>query len=147
MATTKQTEKKVFVNLGIVPVRNSQGVIVLTQKYIVMREKFAKYMQAQFSSETPKSAPVRITKGKLAGRLKQVEYKATISGVKYEFGYYSNAPIVKNPKIPVKVTWVPVHVPKGLSTKEFLKSFLLKITKKPQFIRMPSGKSTRLADV
>jgi hypothetical protein len=137
MAKVKQ--KNAYFDIGIVPIRQNGNKIVETHKYIVLPVRFAIYMRIPVVIEPPPPKVVLIKKGKLAGRSRSVQYSGKVSGVQYELGY-------TDPKQASGVKWIPIHVPRGLSTKEFLKVITAKIPKKPQFIRMPSGKSTRLTD-
>jgi hypothetical protein len=148
MATTKQPLKKAIISLGALPAKNSVGVLVTEPRYVVMAERFAKYIGATFSTEAPKSKSVQIKKGKRAGRLSNREFVAKSSGTKYEFGYYDGtATSVQDPKRSRKIKWVPVRVPKGIPLKVFLKIFMTKITRKPAFLKTPSGVSTRFNNV
>jgi hypothetical protein len=145
MAKTKL--KNAYFDIGVVPIRTNSNKIVPTHKYIVLPERFARYLQVPVVTEPPKARTVIITRGKLKGRTKQVEFQSKISGIKYELGYYNGvAASTTDPKRGVKIKWIPIHIPRGLSSKEFLKVITTKIPRKPQFIRMPSGKSTRLTD-
>jgi hypothetical protein len=81
----------------------------------------------------------------LAGRTKQIQFSGKVAGIKYELGYYNGlAPATANKKAEIRIKWIPIHIPRGLGTKEFLKVIIDKIPRKPQFLKMPSGKSTRL---
>jgi hypothetical protein len=95
----------------------------------------------------PKAKTVTITRGKLKGRTKQVEFQTKISGIKYEIGYYNGiATSLADPKRGIKIKWIPIHISRGMSTKGFMEVIKTKIPRKPQFLRMPSGISIRLTD-
>jgi hypothetical protein len=148
MATTKTSSKNAFISLGILPAKNAQGAIISKTKYIVIPERFAKYMGAQYTSETPKGQVVATKRGKRAGRFSSREFAAKMSGAIYEFGYYdgTGTSLSSSPG-GRKIKWIPVHVPRGISLKVFLKIFMTKITRKPHFIKTPSGMSTRFNNV
>lgn len=148
MATNKQQTKNAFVNLGPVGKKNLDGIFESIDRYIVLRERFAKFIGATYSTQTPPPKKVTIKKGKLAGRIKFVEYSGKISGRKYEFGYYDDkVPILKGPRGKRKIVWIPIHVPAYISTSTFLQLFMPKVLKKPVFLKTPDGKSSRFNNV
>jgi hypothetical protein len=144
MATAKIAKTNAFIDLGIIDVRNNKGAIVKIHKYIVLPERFAKYMAATYTTQTPEAIKLKVTRGKLAGRNISKEFVAKVSGRKYEFGYYDGtATSVSGAKGTRKIKWIPVHVPRGITLFVFLKVFLPKIARKPHFIKTPEGVSTR----
>lgn len=148
MAETKKTTKNVFISIGLVGSKLLDGTSISIERYIVMSEKFATYIGATFQSATPPARKVTIKKGKLAGRIKSIEYSGTVSGRKYHLGYYDDkVPVLKKASSRRKIVWVPVHVPRFISTALFLKLFIPKITKKPVFLKTPDGMSTRFTNV
>jgi hypothetical protein len=148
MATTKEITKNAFISLGLIGSKLSDGTFFSTERFIVIPERFAKYLGAAYTTVTPPPRKVTIKKGKLAGRIKSVEYSGKLSGRKYHFGYFDDkVPILKGPKGKRKIVWIPIHVPRYVATQTFLKLFLPHITKKPAFLRTPDGVTTRFNNV
>ena len=83
----------------------------------------------------------------IKGRTKQVEFQTKISGIKYELGYYNGLKTsLADPKRGIAIKWISIHIPRGMSTKGFIEIIKTKIPRKPQFLKMPSGKTVRLTD-
>ena len=146
MATTKMTNTTAFIDLGLVDCNKGKGVIAPAHKYIVIPERFAKYMSATYTTKTPESKTVQVKKGKLTGRQIKREFTAKLSGRKYEFGYYTTSASGFGSK-GRQIKWIPVHVPREITLFVFLKAFLPKIAKKPAFLKTPDGVSTRFTNV
>jgi hypothetical protein len=146
MATTKTTNTTAFIDLGLVDCNIGKGVIEKRHKYIVIPERFAKYMSAVYSAKQPESKTVQVKKGKLAGRQVKREFAAKLSGRKYQFGYHTTSARSFGSK-GRSIKWIPVHVPREITLFVFLKAFMPKIAKKPAFIMTPEGVSTRFISV
>jgi hypothetical protein len=146
MATTKTTNTKAFINLGLVDCNTGKGVIAKKQKYIAIPERFAKYMSATYSTKQPEGTTVQVKKGKLSGRQVKREFAAKLSGRKYEFGYSTPGAGSFGSKRS-SIRWIPVHVPRDITLFVFLKAFIPKLGKKPAFIKTPEGVSTRFISV
>jgi hypothetical protein len=147
MATPTTKSNKVFVNGGKFPVRQDDGKILQLDRIIVISEDFAKFVGANYTVAAPKPREILIKKGKLAGRKIKREHSVKISGTKYELGYYQGAPVKKGATRTVaKIKWIPIHIPSDLTLRSFLRIVTTKFSKKPAFIRMPSGKSTRFVN-
>jgi hypothetical protein len=144
MATTKTANKNAFIDLGVIDVTGKKGVVVKAHKYIVIPERFAKYMSATHTTTPPASRKLEFKRGQLTGRTITREFVAKLSGRKYEFGYYDGTKTsVTGDKGTRKIKWIPVHVPRGITLFVFLKAFIPKIARKPHFIKTPEGVSTR----
>ena len=138
--------KNAYFDVGVVPI-TILGKLVQKQKYIVLPERFARYIQIPVVTTPPQAKTVTITKGKLKGRTKQVEFQTKISGIKYELGYYNGLKTsLADPKRGIAIKWISIHIPRGMSTKGFIEIIKTKIPRKPQFLKMPSGKTVRLTD-
>jgi hypothetical protein len=144
----KVKEQNAYFDIGVVPIKNNLNKAVAIQKYIVLPKRFAIFLKIPVVTTPPAPRTITITKGRLAGRTRQVEFSGKVSGIKYELGYYNGTKAATaKEKAAIKIKWIPIHIPRGLSTKEFLKVVTAKVTRKPQFLKMPSGKSVRLNEV
>jgi hypothetical protein len=144
MATKNKPLNKVFVATGKIPVQQSNGKIITEEQYIVLSEELAKYIGATYTNKPPAPKKVVIAKGALKGRTIQREHSVSVSGAKYELAYIDGTTTKPgtNKKV-VKLKWIPIHIPKGISLREFIKVIATKFKKKPFLLKTPAGVSTR----
>ena len=140
---TKKKSNKVFVPIGKVLIKGTDGKSKAQDKYIVMSEDLAKFVGAKYLSKPPEDKKIIIQKGALKGRTILRSQSVAITGSPYALGYRSTAVVKKGAtRTEAKVKWIPIHVPIGVSLRDFLTVVTTKFSKKPAFLRTPSGKST-----
>jgi hypothetical protein len=142
MATKKKSLTKVFIKAGKSVIKKADGTNKTEDQYIVISEDLAKFIGAQYSLKPPEDKKIIIKNGKLKGRVITRSQSVAIAGRRYELGYRSTAVVKKGAKrteSPIK--WIPIHIPVGLTLREFIK-VVTKFSKKPAFLRTPSGVST-----
>lgn len=138
----KKKSNKVFVLIGKILVKGADGKSTSQDKYLVMSEELAKFVGAKYLSKPPDDKKFIIQKGTLKGRVVTRSQSVAVSGRPYALGYRSTAVVKKGAtRTEAKVKWIPIHVPVGVTLRDFLKA-VTKFTKKPAFLRTPSGNST-----
>ncbi len=140
MATkTKHATQKAFIDLGKVPIVQADGSTKQEQEYVVISEDLAKYIGAKYTTVSP--APKQVTtKGKKTFT-REVSVRA--AGRPHKIGYADGTTgTAKSRK--VKIKWVTIHIPKGAKLRTYIDALMSKVTKKPVYLKMPSGKVTRL---
>lgn len=147
MAVSKKNLKKVFVSLGKVKEKDSSGKDVEVEKFCVVTEDFAKYVGAPYSTKPPEPKKITITKGKLAGRTILREQSASITGDIYRLGYLAGVEkgTGNGKKAKTKIKWIPLHIPKGVKLRDFVKLVMTKFKRKPAYLKTPDGVSTPLS--
>jgi hypothetical protein len=141
--TTKQIRESigVLVNLGKLPRKQADGKTIKQEDiFIVMSKVFADVAGATYSTKTI-TKKVKVTKGALKGRERTVAVANKASKTKYWLGYADG--IDRSGKKPkVRIRWVPLNIPSGISTLDVLKA-VLKFKKRPIRFKTPAGVVTR----
>lgn len=145
MATTKKKLNKAFISLGKIKGNDGKD----EEEYLVISEDLAKFMGAKYSTTPP--VPKKVTT-KIGGQTRIVErqHSVAITGRKYELGYVQGTKAVKSgktvtKKAVIKIKWVAIYCPYNMNTRKFINAVISKLTKKPGFLRMPSGISQPLS--
>jgi hypothetical protein len=144
---TKKKSNKVFVYIGKVLIKGQDGKLKPQDKYLVMSEDLAKFVGATYLQKPPDDKKFVVQKGALKGRTITRSQSVAVTGSPYALGYRSTAVVKKGAtRSEAKVKWIPIHVPVGVSLREFLKVVTSKFSKKPAFLKTPSGKTTALVN-
>jgi hypothetical protein len=142
MATKqKHALNKAFIDIGKVPVLQTDGTTKPEQEYVVVPEDLAKYIGATYTTTPPK--PKEITK-KGGGKYTR-EVSVTVIGKKYKIGYVDGT-TGKGKARKVKFKWVTIHIPNGARLRTYINALMGKLKKKPVLLKTPAGKTTRLFD-
>lgn len=139
---TKKKLNKVFVNIGKILVKGTDGKTKAQDKYIVMPEELAKYIGATYLNKPPDDKKFVVQNGALKGRTITRSQSVAVSGKPYKLVYRSTEVVKKGTKrTGAKEKQIPIHVPAGVSLREFLKA-VTKFSRKPAFLITPSGNRT-----
>jgi hypothetical protein len=138
----KILHNKVYVPLGKVPIRRSDGTVGTEERHLIMSELQAKITGATYTKKTPAPTTVR----KKGGGTFTREVPLQVTRVRYRLYYVIGTKQAnvngKSKKVP-SFAIVPLTIPEGMSFKQILTIVRTKWKKKPTHVETPSGLKTR----
>ena len=144
MATGKRKEGNVYINLGKIPGRKlSDGKPDNSDKIIAINKNLADLVGAKYTFLAPLKQ-ITFTRGNSKGITYQRETGLTTNRVRFQLGYIIRNRLNPATKriVPV-IKWVPLEIPSGSNLKDMLSVVRTKFTRRPAYLKMPSGNTTR----
>jgi hypothetical protein len=142
----KILHNKVYVPLGKVFIRKSDGTQSTEERHLIMSELQAKLTGATYTKKIPAPITVKTKKGQTFTR----EVPLQVTRVRYKLYYLSGTKRVQvngKSRIAPVFSTVPLTIPQGMSFKQMLQIVRTKWKKKPTHVETPSGLKTRFINL